>query len=181
MKRKLIKSLQLQEVRNSQINFLDLRNLICSMEPDRMHELQDNHSSWIARSVVEMRENQKTNYTIQRAKESNSFLAPIPIIKIDKPKKMIKSSSIGEIQMKQELEKERQLNPDEYFKTEICKTLKINQNKLAGDYLKKYLKNEKTDIKKTMESKERKEIKFQKDILKMKKKEPLFPAGFVKV
>lgn len=72
------------------------------------------------------------------------------------------------------------MNPDDYFKELICKALKIDVKNLHEPYFKKFLTQRKHNVAKIMESKERKELKFCKDLLKMKHKEVALKAGIEK-
>ena len=83
--------------------------------------------------------------------------------------------------VKTKKEKEKNvMNPDDYFKELICKALKIDVKNLHEPYFKKFLTQRKHNVAKIMESKERKELKFCKDLLKMKHKEVALKAGIEK-
>ena len=73
-------------------------------------------------------------------------------------------------------ENEKLLNPDEFFKNIICKTLKIPQEKVTSNYFKEFILKQNDEFVKIMDQKEKKEIKFHKTLLKLKKKEPVFPS-----
>jgi hypothetical protein len=72
------------------------------------------------------------------------------------------------------------MNPDDYFKGLICNALKIDVKNLHEPYFKKFLNQRKHNTQKIMESKERKELKFCKDLLKMKHKEVALKSGIEK-
>lgn len=73
-------------------------------------------------------------------------------------------------------EGDKLLNPDEYFKSIICNTLKIPQSKIHQNYFKDFLKNRNDAFTKFIDQKEKKEINFLKTLLKLKKRELIFPS-----
>ena len=72
------------------------------------------------------------------------------------------------------------MNPDDYFKGLICRTLKMDVKNLHEPYFKKFLNQRKYNVQKIMEAKERKELKFCKELLKMKHKEIALKSGIEK-
>ena len=72
------------------------------------------------------------------------------------------------------------MNPDDYFKDIICNAFKINKKDLHEPYFKKFLSQRKHNAGKIMEAKERKELRFCKDLLKMKHKEVALKSAIEK-
>ena len=71
---------------------------------------------------------------------------------------------------------EKLLNPDEYFKAIICRTLKVPSDQITKNYFKDFLMNRNDNFNKYLEQKEKKEMNFHKTLLKLKQRENIFPS-----
>ena len=143
------------------------------MEPDKFHEFEEQNAEWMAGTMRQFRE--VNSKLVDQEKHRHLFRSDIDNNKMNRTQ-----SKRAERQKAKEKERERQLNPDEYFKTLICGTLQIQEKNLNDKYFKNFFQMKKRNIRHIMEIKEKKELKFQKDILKIKRNELVFPSNLDK-